>query len=377
MISVRLTTGHLEAAGAALIGAGRYGLAADFYRAAIGAAPTDPCLYTGLNGALRLLGQLPEAEAAILEAIAIDRTAKRLVALACTVRDRGRKDDCEDFLRNALALDPDCADAAGCLGTWLLDRWRETSGPDTILGEAAGYLERAVALAPHNHSFQEARLIVLQCSDRHDEWKTAVYALIKDYPDVFQYRMQEAFALLKTGDFAHGFPAVAATIYKRPAVADCPIFRFPRWAPVDEPGPVVVWNPEGAGDQFQFARFYALAAEHGADVRVIANEPEARLLARCPGVSAIVNPDNDFDCEKHATIYSLAAAFITDETDIPTAPYLSADDETIRKWETRLAPIPGFRVGVAWRGNPKQDNDARRSFTVDQFAPWRRFPGSI
>ena len=91
-------------------------------------------------------------------------------------------------------------------------------------------------------------------------------------------------------------------------------------------------------------------------------------------MSEIIQPDN-VEIARHATIYSLAADFTTCEAEIPTEPYLSAPDDLIELWRQRLEPIPGFRVGVAWKGNPKQDNDPRRSFTVDRFQSLVKIPG--
>ena len=168
--------------------AGRFGMAADFFRYAIGASSSpDPCLWTGLCGVLRLSKQYPEAESAILEALALERTAQRLVALACTQRNRGRKPEAEATLREALELDPDYADALGFLGTWLIDRWRETSGPDEILMEALMYLDKAVELAPTNESFQESRLIVIQSLDLHEECLINCERLLEHYPRALPY----------------------------------------------------------------------------------------------------------------------------------------------------------------------------------------------
>ncbi len=374
-VTVKLTIGHFEAAACALSQAGRFGMAADFFRYAIGASSSpDPCLWTGLCGVLRLSKQYPEAESAILEALSLERTAQRLVALACTQRDRGRKPEAEATLREALELDPDYADALGFLGTWLIDRWRETSGPDEILMEALMYLDKAVELAPNNESFQEARLIVIQNLDLHEECLANCERLLEHHPRALSYETQRAFALMKLRDLPRGLRALADNIYRRPVLNECPVFRYPRWQPGDPPGDVVLWNPEGSGDWFQFARYFRLAAEAGATLRVIANPPEDRLLARVAGVAEILKPD-DVEIERHATIYSLAAQFTGSEADIPTEPYLSAPHELVELWRQRLDPIPGFRVGVAWKGNPKQDNDPRRSFTVDRFQEMVVIPG--
>jgi ADP-heptose:LPS heptosyltransferase len=48
-------------------------------------------------------------------------------------------------------------------------------------------------------------------------------------------------------------------------------------------------------------------------------------------------------------------------------PYLTAEPARVDRWRTRLAAWPGFKVGIAWQGNPKHTRDRDRSFPLVHF----------
>jgi tetratricopeptide (TPR) repeat protein len=373
--SVRLTVGHLEAAGTALVERGKPGLAADFFRSGLAASPRDPCLLTSLASVLRLLGQSGDAEATLREAIAIERTARRLVALAAIVRERGRNLEGEELLREAIDLDSDLVDAWAALGGILVARWLEGGQSDELIAEATELLERTIQARPDDLDALAGLLVCYQSAERYDDWCDRAEIAATQHPACHELQVHHAFSLIKTGDLRRGLPAAARTIYSSPAIADCPLLRYPVWQPDQCHGPVVVWNAEGAGDGFQFARYFALAARDGAEIQLICNKPEAALMARCPGVAKVLPPE-DVTLTRHATIFSLAATYTTCEEEIPWAGlYLSAGEEAVLRWWTRLQDWDGLTVGLAWQGNPKQATDRRRSFRLETMAPIWSIPG--
>jgi hypothetical protein len=61
--------------------------------------------------------------------------------------------------------------------------------------------------------------------------------------------------------------------------------------------------------------------------------------------------------------------FGTDLDSIPAAvPYLTVPEARMAHWRHKLGPRRALRVGVAWSGNPKHRDDARRSIPFDVFA---------
>src|SRR5262249_50087878 len=108
----------------------------------------------------------------------------------------------------------------------------------------------------------------------------------------------------------------------------------------------------------------------------------------------------------HAPLLSLPAIFGTTLATLPArVPYVFADPEMVKWWsdtldketrrqgdkETRrqgdkdgasgsLAPclpvsLSGFRIGIAWQGNPVHPDDRRRSIPIASFAPLARVVG--
>ena len=51
------------------------------------------------------------------------------------------------------------------------------------------------------------------------------------------------------------------------------------------------------------------------------------------------------------------------------------DTGRVHSWRKELADVPGFRVGIAWQGNPEHLNDVNRSIPLSQFQPLAKVPG--
>ena len=63
-------------------------------------------------------------------------------------------------------------------------------------------------------------------------------------------------------------------------------------------------------------------------------------------------------------------------TDLPKATtYLHADEQFVQKWREKLAPLGGFKIGIAWQGNPGMDTDRFRSFPLTTFEPLAKISG--
>jgi hypothetical protein len=66
----------------------------------------------------------------------------------------------------------------------------------------------------------------------------------------------------------------------------------------------------------------------------------------------------------------LPGIFGTTLSTIPaTAPYLYADPHLAEYWRTEMEPLAGFKVGIAWQGNPKNSVDRFRSLALARFEP--------
>jgi hypothetical protein len=128
---------------------------------------------------------------------------------------------------------------------------------------------------------------------------------------------------------------------------------------------------QGFGDTIQFVRYASMAKERGGKVIIKCQPPLARLLSTCPGIDHVVTdwPQYDeFDC--HSTLLSLPLILKTNLNNIPAnVPYLFAEDELMKFWCEEFSKIDGFKIGIAWQGNPENKIDRYRSFPLKQFKP--------
>jgi hypothetical protein len=73
---------------------------------------------------------------------------------------------------------------------------------------------------------------------------------------------------------------------------------------------------------------------------------------------------------------TLPRIFGTTLADVPAeVPYLFADAALVDSWRSELAFLPGFKVGIAWQGNPEFQRDRHRSFQVARLVPVARLAG--
>ncbi len=56
-------------------------------------------------------------------------------------------------------------------------------------------------------------------------------------------------------------------------------------------------------------------------------------------------------------------------------PYLYADPELCAYWQQQLSGLQGFKVGIAWQGNPEHKRDRWRSIPLSAFTPLAGVPG--
>jgi hypothetical protein len=188
--------------------------------------------------------------------------------------------------------------------------------------------------------------------------------------------MNRALAWLQMGEFALGW-----TEYEwRFACPEHPLPDHPQpvWdgSPLDG-RPILLWTEQGLGDSIQFIRYAQVVAARGGRVILHCPRSLARILATCPGVSQLVvegGPLPEFDC--HAPLMSLPRILGTTLETIPArVPYLSAEPGLAESWSASLQSPDGFKVGIAWQGNPDHKKDRHRSFPLSRFQPLAAIPG--
>src|SRR5262249_5501995 len=126
-----------------------------------------------------------------------------------------------------------------------------------------------------------------------------------------------------------------------------------------------------------FIRYAPLVKACGGRVLFECPRPLLQILADVAGVDQLVaagSPLPAFDV--HVPLLSLPGIFGTNLSNLPAnVPYLKARDDLVAHWRKELGTIPGFKVGIAWQGNPGFRFDRQRSLPLASFEPLARVPG--
>jgi hypothetical protein len=156
-------------------------------------------------------------------------------------------------------------------------------------------------------------------------------------------------------------------------------YQQPLWDGGPLAGRTILLHAEqGLGDTLLFVRYAKLVKQRGGKVVLACPKALLRLLADCPGVDQLVGqgaPLPPFDC--HAPLLSLPGLFRTTPANVPAdVPYLFASPSLVEHWRHELAAHSGFKIGIAWQGNPLFKGDRLRSFPLAHFEPLARIPGA-
>jgi len=154
--------------------------------------------------------------------------------------------------------------------------------------------------------------------------------------------------------------------------ADGSIVEKPRWVGGPAPRSLLVLDEQGMGDTLQFMRFLPRLVAQGTEVTFVTHRRLFRLIETM-GCKMTLRPmdvaGSVAGIEAWSPLLNLPGAMNLASADLEMpAPYISADPERVARWRAWLGTT-GFRVGIAWQGNPKAPVDAGRSAGLAAFAP--------
>jgi tetratricopeptide (TPR) repeat protein len=340
---------------------------------------------TSLQNALYLLPQFPEAhcnlgtvflyQGKVDRAIDCYKSALRFQPnladahsnLGKAYLELRRYSEAEANSRRALELAPEHADAWANLGSALQRLGR--------LDEALACCQKAVGYQPQS---PDAHLNLGAAFSALARTKEAVAAfeealrLRPGFPDAHWGR---SLALLMAGDFEHGWPEYEWRWQCKPF----PSRPFPQllWDGSPLGGKTIyIYAEQGLGDTIQFVRYAPLVKQRGGRVILACHDFLVPLLRSCKGIDELLPLSEAaprFDV--HAALMSLPMLCGTTLATVPDdVPYLSVGDEFVEQWRRELGRLPGFKVGIAWQGDPSYSLDALRSIPLRQFASIARVP---
>lgn len=290
---------------------------------------------------------------------------------AWEAHQRGDVAAAEQVYRQAVAEAPDHAHAWCYLGLACHDQERFI--------EAEQAYRHAIRLLPgftvaHNNLGNSLKL-----QGRIDEALASFERAIELDPNYVNAHFNLGMTCLLAGQDERGWREFVWR--ERVASFAVPPVDCPRWQgePLAEKT-ILLWTEQGFGDVIQFVRYAKLVRRQAARVVVACPPNLLRLLRTVGGIDRLVElsqaGEADEELDVHAPLMSLPAllgcAKVTGEH---AAGYLRADAELQLAWRQRLAPVAGFKVGVAWQGNPRHADDRRRSFPLDLLEPLAAIEG--
>ena len=316
------------------------------------------------------LGRLDEALAAFDAVLALWPTAEAHRNRGAVLARLQRLDAAIASYDAALAADPASAQAHSDRASALNDLGRAV--------EAFAAADRAIALQPTLADAHNNRGVALFTLRRTGEARASYERALALEPEAPEPHINSALARLLAGDLAAGFEeyrwrwrAAGAQRY-RPRIA------CPDWEGEPLAGKrLLVFAEQGFGDTLQFVRFVPRLAALGAKVTLLVEPPLRRLLsASLRGVEVADRLPANAIFDAQAAMLCLPRLTGVTAATIPAAtPYLAVDPAAAAAWASRLAGLPGRKVGLVWAGAARRDHpanaaiDARRSLRLAQLAP--------
>jgi Flp pilus assembly protein TadD len=342
--------------------AGHAAAALDLFDGAIATKSSVSAYHTHRAHALLALGRPAEAVPACRAALRTkSNNAQAYQVLGHAHTDLRQPGDALRAYREASRLNPDLPDLSGNLGTALRNIG--------ALEEAEQRLREAVRRAPGDVGAQLNLSSVLKelgkTADAEALLRDALAVLPGD--PVLLYNL--SLLLLLIGRDAEAWTGWEQRFAAR-AIPDRGL-PHPQWNGEPLNGrTLLVYAEQGLGDTIQFCRTLPLVQ---GDVLFEAPPRLRRLLSSMPGMPPVVVPGDilpkvDLVCPLMSLPARLGAA-------IPAAiPYLAADPERVARWRDRIGPA-GFKIGIAWQGNPGRIEDLGRSIKLRDFAALAAVPG--
>lgn len=339
---------------AALVGLGRILLdtgqneaALQTFHRAAQLEPDSPAVHCSLGTALHDLRRFDEAAASLERAIGLQpNLAAAHYNLGRTLFSQGKLAAAQHSCEEALRLKPDYVLAHNNLGVVLKQMHR--------LADARASFERALTLDPECAQAHHNLGIVLQYLGDVPAAISCFEAAVACKPDYADAHGSLAMAYLLSGDFKRGWPEYEWR-FRSSCPADFPTDR-PRWNGSPLAGRSILLCAEQAlGDTLQFVRYAPLVKQLGGHVVLECQPALVPLLSSGQGIDRIVGQGSERPpTDVYAPLLSLPALLGTTLTTVPNeAPYLRTDRELVERWRARLDAVPGFRIGIAWQGSPR------------------------
>ncbi|MGB9153044.1 MAG: tetratricopeptide repeat protein, partial [Alphaproteobacteria bacterium] len=310
-------------------------IARSWFDKALKADPKNTTAMNNIGNVLRQQGKPEEAYSYYSEALRLRPDyMQAYINMASSLRDLGRLDEAIESCRAALRLQPDSTDARINLGASLQDMARHEEAIECF-----------------------AEVLQLKPTSLDARWNTSL-------------------SLLALGRYEEGLPLHEVGLGVSHMRGDYPSAER-RWNGEDITGKrLLIWCEQGFGDDLQFVRYAQLCKARGCVVIVLCPWPLRPLFRNCPFIDVLPESIEESDFDVHVPMMSLPYIFSTTVETIPAPiPYLFVSEAARAKWKDKFTDKNGFRVGLVWSGNPRENQlnanmiDKRRSMTLAILLP--------
>jgi tetratricopeptide (TPR) repeat protein len=280
------------------------------------------------------------------------------------LHELGRNEEALAGYDKALAIRQDFAEAFNNRGVALY-RTRQFE-------EALSSYDQAIAVRPGYAEAFNNRGVALKELRRVEEALASYGKAQQLAPDYADAHWNEALLRLLIGDFALGLGKYEWRWRRASFTSSLRNFPQPQWDGTEllEGQTILLHGEQGFGDVIQFCRYVPQVTARAARVILEVAEPLCGLLASLGATQIVAAGFRLPAFDLHCPLMSLPLAFGTRLDTIPaTVPYLAAPADAAATWEARLGPRRRPRVGIAWAGNPRQENDRNRSASLKALLP--------
>jgi len=354
----------LSNVGAALVELGRFELARSFYGKAIAIDAKFADAYNNRGVSFEREAKPAEAIADFESAIALrPGFVSALLNAGIAKQSLGQNLEAIAHYDQVLALVPDHPDA-------LYNKAR-ACGQLADFAQAVVWFDRVLASNPnHAQAWFGRGNAKRDLGDLEGALRDLEQALSLEPGDA-EIKFGLALLRLLAGDFRSGL-ALHEDRWRARSAKQM-LTAVPRLGPAGDQDLIgkrlAIFSEQGFGDTIQFIRFARDLSAAGAQVTAIVHAPlvslfrSSRLAHEVVDIDAALTPF-DFACP----IMSLPALLGTDLESLASDPrYLQSEPTKIRSWRQRLGESQkACRVGLAWSGNPRHDNDAQRSIALER-----------
>ena len=294
------------------------------------------------------------------------------VGMAEAFFERGWCEDAEKSLRTALSFEPDNVPALNALAVVQMHGGRYQA--------ALALLDRLIALRPKESGLLRNKALVHAALGEHAAAEASCRQALRFSPDDPDVHFTLGCSYLMTGRLLEGWNEheYRWASQERGQAVKAPLSKLPRWRgegvdPVHSA--LILYAEQGFGDNIQFARYVARAAQRFSRLCLVTRPSLLTLFQRSFDALAEVVAEAPDECgyTHHCPLMSLPLAFATTLDSIPTdIPYLRSDPQRVAAWRRRLDAVAGMKVGVAWvtgkRGAHKKSFELDPSLLAPLFA---------